>query len=83
MAKQNSTSTLSRADHPAPTAPLPPVAVAAMHRLAVALIPAARLESAQAECRRRSAAAVTSEDYELLLCVQDELAMCRCLIGGA
>lgn len=57
----------------APTAPLPPAAVSALHRL----------QSVEAECRRRSAAAVTSEDYEQLLCVQDELAMCRCRLGIA
>lgn len=66
-----------------PTAPLPPAAVSALHRLELALIPAVRLQSVEAECRRLSASAATSADFDALLCVQDELAMRRCLIGGA
>lgn len=65
-----------------PTAPLPSAAVAALHRLAVAFDPMARLESVSAECRRSSAAAETSADFDALLCVQDELAFCRCQLGG-
>lgn len=85
MATKNSTSTLMRANRP--TAPLPPAAVSALARLELAFAPApldpsARLKAVAAECRSRSAAAVTAEDFEQLLCVQDELAMCRCQLAA-
>lgn len=66
-----------------PTAPLPLAASKALRRLEWALNPAARLESVQAECRRRSLTAVSSADFDALLVTQDELAMCRCRLDGA
>jgi len=45
--------------------------------------PSARLDEVAAECRRRSATAVTAEDFDRLLCVQDEMAMCRCQLAQA
>ncbi|MFE4420401.1 hypothetical protein [Streptomyces sp. NPDC056817] len=69
-----------------PTAPLPPSALEAKARLERRLAPelmaamVSRSADVSATCRRLSATAVTSADFDQLLCVQDELAMCRCLI---
>lgn len=40
--------------------------------------PAARLRAVQADCRRRSACATSSADFDALLNVQDEMKFCRC-----
>jgi hypothetical protein len=67
----------------APAASLPIAAADALARLELALDPAARLASVQSECRRLSAVAETVADFDALLCIQDELAMCRCRLDGA
>lgn len=66
-----------------PTAPLPPAAADALYRLELALNPAARLEAVVSERRRLSASASTTADFDQILCLQHELAMCRCLAMAA
>ncbi|MFI9598896.1 hypothetical protein ACIHCX_03275 [Streptomyces sp. NPDC052043] len=72
-----------------PTAPLPPASLEAKARLEQRLAPelmaamVSRSADVSATCRRLSATAVTSADFDQLLCVQDELAMCRCRIEAA
>ncbi|MEU3613472.1 hypothetical protein ABZ725_14310 [Streptomyces sp. NPDC006872] len=91
----------------APTAPLPDLAVAALHRLEARLAGLADGESAtingvvctavsvrvadlltrhdrlQSRCRRLSAEAATTEDYNQLLDWQVMLADCRCQLAAA
>lgn len=48
------------------------------YRTDVPVVVAARLGDAQAACSRLSAAAETVADFDRLLCLQDEMTMCRC-----
>jgi hypothetical protein len=66
--------TPERAVHP--TAPLPSAAVEALARLQRGYVSEA--DRLSARLARLSAAAQSSADFDRLLCVQDELAMCRC-----
>jgi hypothetical protein len=66
---------------PTPTAPLPPAAADALARLERGY--ASRADRVAARLARLSASAVSTDDFDRLLCVQDELAMCRCQLIGA
>jgi hypothetical protein len=53
------------------------------YRTDVPIVAVARHGSAESACRRLSATADTTADYDQLLCLQDEMAMCRCQLATA
>lgn len=53
------------------------------YRTDVPVVAAARHGGAEAACRRLSATAETAADFDRLLCLQDEMAMCRCQLAAA
>jgi hypothetical protein len=53
------------------------------YRTDLPVVTVALLSNAMAECRRLSATATTAADYDRLLCLQDEMAMCRCQLAAA